>query len=140
LIIRQRASAICFHNNELLVVRLKDPYSKIEHWFPPGGAVEEGEIPAEAARRETLEETGYKIEICVESELVNNYNYLWNNTNYRVTTHWFAAKLLSLEPVKEVDDADYLIAVGWLKKEQWNIEFSFCREILEAVEKLIPRK
>ena len=33
-----------------------------ECWGPPGGAVEPGEIVEEAARRETLEETGLEIE------------------------------------------------------------------------------
>ena len=32
-------------------------------WALPGGNIEEGEIPEQAAVRETFEETGYKIEI-----------------------------------------------------------------------------
>lgn len=32
-------------------------------WTLPGGLVEWGESPAEAARREVLEETGYRIEV-----------------------------------------------------------------------------
>ena len=31
-------------------------------WFPPGGEIEDGETPAEAARREVREETGVLLE------------------------------------------------------------------------------
>ena len=36
---------------------------KLNNWTPPGGHIEEGEIPCESVIRETKEETGYDIEI-----------------------------------------------------------------------------
>ncbi len=38
-------------------------HSKIGGWLPPGGHIEEGEFPDEAALRETKEETGLDVEL-----------------------------------------------------------------------------
>lgn len=56
--------------------RVEDPEGRValvrnrwsEGWLPPGGAVEAGETPAEAARREVREETG--LEAAVGDALV----------------------------------------------------------------------
>ena len=37
-------------------------HNKIQAWLPPGGHIEEGELPEEAALREVLEETGLEVE------------------------------------------------------------------------------
>ncbi len=38
-------------------------HKKLDMWLQPGGHIEEGETPTEAAKREVLEETGHEIEI-----------------------------------------------------------------------------
>lgn len=43
--------------NRLLLMKRSDSGC----WGPPGGAVEPGEVVEEAARRETLEETGLQV-------------------------------------------------------------------------------
>ena len=54
------ASAVVFNKmNEILLVKHK----RFGLWIIPGGQLNEGEAPHEAAVRETLEETGIKIEI-----------------------------------------------------------------------------
>ena len=37
-------------------------HNKIQSWLPPGGHIEEGELPEEAALREVREETGLEVE------------------------------------------------------------------------------
>ncbi|MDX8431556.1 MAG: NUDIX domain-containing protein [Candidatus Algichlamydia australiensis] len=37
-------------------------HKKLQRWLPPGGHVEENESPAEAARREVMEECGLEID------------------------------------------------------------------------------
>lgn len=42
---------------------LLHPHRKLGIWLPPGGHVEPGELPDEAAVREVLEETGVAVEL-----------------------------------------------------------------------------
>ena len=49
-------------DDRILLIRIEDPaISEPDLWITPGGACESAESPAEAARRELIEETG----ICV---------------------------------------------------------------------------
>lgn len=44
-------------------------HKKLQKWLPPGGHIEPNETPPEAARRETLEETGYRIELIQDEHI-----------------------------------------------------------------------
>jgi 8-oxo-dGTP diphosphatase len=56
------AGTVIHRRGKMLVIkRAEEPHLGL--WTFPGGIVEEGESPAEAAVRETLEEVGLKVEI-----------------------------------------------------------------------------
>jgi 8-oxo-dGTP pyrophosphatase MutT (NUDIX family) len=113
---RVRASAVCRHGDRLLVVRLRDPVSGIEAVFPPGGAIEAGEMPSAAATRETLEETGLRTRIDETTARVETYPYRWSGTDYDVTTHFFEAELdepFALE-LPKVEDSAYNLGASWM--------------------------
>lgn len=55
---------IVFSNKVLLVA-----HRKLGKWLPPGGHIEEGEIPEDALRREILEEVGVHVEIITEADI-----------------------------------------------------------------------
>ena len=109
---RTRTGVICLQHNQLLTIELQDPVTRKRFWSVPGGAVETGETIAEAAVRETLEETGYQVELTSEG-YATRYDFFWNTTRYDCTTWWYSAKLLSDEAAL-VDDADYLLQARWL--------------------------
>ena len=72
---REFTSSVYLINNQtvLLIFHLK-----LQKWLPPGGHVEANETPAEAARREVMEETGIEIEFELDENI--NLSY-WNATS-----------------------------------------------------------
>ncbi|MFB6100563.1 MAG: NUDIX hydrolase [Candidatus Nanohalobium sp.] len=52
-------------DSEVLLMK----HSKLGEWIQPGGHIEEGETPEEAARRETREEVGVKIKFLDRPEI-----------------------------------------------------------------------
>ena len=66
---RPRACGALIHNNSILMVRHVEPTRS--YWTLPGGGLEAGETPAEAAVREVWEETGL---------LVKAVRLLWEGT------------------------------------------------------------
>jgi 8-oxo-dGTP pyrophosphatase MutT (NUDIX family) len=57
------ASGLVLDGSKVLLIF--HPY--IKKWFQPGGHIDEGELPIEAAIREVYEETGYVCELDVEN-------------------------------------------------------------------------
>jgi len=69
------ATTIVFNNKEEILLTQRnykdDPANRYHGaWGFPGGAIEENEQPLEAAIRETLEETGIKIDIISDRPIV----------------------------------------------------------------------
>ena len=56
---RPRACSALIHNKEILMVQHREPTRS--YWTLPGGGIEAGESPAEAAVREVWEETGLRV-------------------------------------------------------------------------------
>ncbi len=71
------------------------------HWLTPGGGVEQGEHPREAARRETLEETGIEIDLPGDAEavLVTRREWSWRGVDYDQVDHFFLVRVPDGLPV-----------------------------------------
>ncbi len=125
---------MCVAEGHLLVVRLRDPVSGVEGIFPPGGAIEAGETAAEAARRETREETGLDVIVHPESEHVERYPFVWAGVAYDVTTAFFAASLEGpFAPPPVVHDADYLLGAVWMPVDEALAAMSVHPDIARAI-------
>lgn len=88
--IRRRAGVVCIEDGKLLMVRLTDPSTGMSYLFPPGGAIEPGETPEQAALRETREETGYEVTLRGKA-VVHRYSFVWGGVTHRCETHFFGA-------------------------------------------------
>ena len=131
---RIRTGVICVHNAQVLAIELQDPDSREKFWSFPGGQVETGETPAQAAVRETQEETGYQVTLS-SAPYVNHYIFHWNRIDYNCTTHWFKAELIDAEP-HIVDDADYLLRAEWLDWPSSKALFDYHSALADAIDQL----
>ena len=61
-------------------------HRKLGMWPPPGGHIEKGELPDEAAAREVFEETGVKIELVGERrEDVDINSVAWPGKSHKMS-------------------------------------------------------
>ena len=133
-----RAQCIVHNTNRVLMLRQK--YSKDGHefWCLPGGTIEEGETPAEAAIRELKEECCVDGIIIQETSVViypsnvKNYTFLIDIGNQkpvlgtdpdysRDDQHLVELKWLTLSEIPERDRA-YLWAAGLRSLEEFRAE------------------
>ncbi len=138
--IRTRASLVCAHRDRILMVQLQDPMTKVSRWFPPGGKVEDGETPEEAAIRETFEETGFKVRIVPGKKLIAEYPFNWNGDDSFCITHCFLGELD--EPFREpqpVKDASYNLGSKWYSVVEVDELLGFNEIIHDTVMKLLSR-
>lgn len=122
----------------LLCVRLRDPVTGEVRTYVPGGAIESGETPAETARREAREETGYDVAVDAASERVERYPFTWAGHEVDCTTHFFRASLVTPrdEPVPVSNDSIHA-GVLWLPLDRLGQEFAFHATIFAAVRSLV---
>ena len=106
-----RAQCIIHRGNKLLIVKLKHLEDGHEFWCMPGGRIEEGETPAEAAIRELKEECGVVGTVVRElgdiESVSEGYNRIYS----------FLTEIGTQEPVKGTDpdcEEERLLDVGWL--------------------------
>lgn len=131
---RKRASVICLRDGHLLCLKVKDPGDGRESYILPGGAIEAEETAAEAAIRETFEETGYTVALR-KPPMTLAYEYPWGGHLVPCHTTFFAAKLDFASRIATEDDP-FIIEVLWLPTADIAVAFgvhSGVRDIILAM-------
>ncbi len=137
-IIRRRVSVVVVHQGQVLGFHAEDPHNHRRYFFLPGGVIEEGETPSEAACRETLEETGYQIELVGGLSLERQYDFEWNGQINHCLTQYLAGRLVTPEAA-EVQDAPYHRGAGWVPIQDIPKVFAYHQEVLEPTQWLAER-
>ncbi|MEP6600105.1 MAG: NUDIX domain-containing protein [Actinomycetota bacterium] len=79
----------------LIHEHLEEGDAVVDHWLTPGGGVEPGETLAQAAVRETFEETGLSVELAANAPVVHKRRRMWSwrGVTYDQTDHYFLAQI-----------------------------------------------
>ncbi len=81
---RISAKVICFNQEgKILLNKGKTLYQDKEFWCVPGGGVEEGESIYQAAEREVLEESGYRVKVD-KIVFIQDYEHSNNERNVEI--------------------------------------------------------
>jgi 8-oxo-dGTP pyrophosphatase MutT (NUDIX family) len=72
------------------------------HWLTPGGGLEAGEQPGDAAVREVYEETGLRVQLPPSAQpvLIARRRWSWAGVSYNQVDHYFVARVASGSPIE----------------------------------------
>ena len=112
---RPAARVICLDGaGSVLLLHWRDPGSGALLWEPPGGGIDPGETPVEAARRELVEETGLDPDAVGEEWVTVERDLLWNGRHFVGAESFFLARFPEAAPALGRD--------GLLPDEQENLQ------------------
>jgi 8-oxo-dGTP diphosphatase len=121
-------SASLFHSNQLLMVQRAHPPAEGQ-WALPGGAVQLGETPEEALKREMMEECQLSIEI---HRLNHVATRLFFDKAGRIQYHYIILNYLCTAGSVSVRSGSDALACKWIDQSKLH-ELDLAEGILETV-------
>ncbi|GAA4227777.1 8-oxo-dGTP pyrophosphatase MutT (NUDIX family) [Streptosporangium album] len=116
---RAAARVVCVDGGgRVLLMHWRDPVSGVTLWEPPGGGIDPGETPFEAARRELAEETGLPGGAVLNRWVPVRRKFDWLGTHYVKTERFYLARFDGTPEVLPIaftaEENDTWLGSGWL--------------------------
>ena len=133
---RPSARIICLDDQgRILLLRWRDPFDGSTKWEPPGGGIDAGETPLQAARRELNEETGLPSDLIEPRPAEIARTFRWNGRDHE-HIEWFYLARTSKTDVRPAgllaDESDNYLGYRWFSLE----EIQLSRERIEPIQLL----
>ncbi|MFC4123199.1 NUDIX hydrolase [Nonomuraea zeae] len=96
---RPAARVVCLdRDGRVLLMHWYDPIAGRDVWEPPGGGLDPGETPLEAARRELTEETGLPGAAVLDGFVAVERDFCWYGVRYLKTEPFYLARFDEARP------------------------------------------
>ncbi|MEU9890030.1 NUDIX domain-containing protein [Sphaerisporangium sp. NPDC051011] len=115
---RPAARVVCVDGDgRVLLLRWRDTVAGRVFWEPPGGGIDPGETPLEAARRELAEETGLPGDAVIDVSVPVERDYHWLGVHYVKVEPFYLARFGGSPQVAPAtltsEEQDTLLGHGW---------------------------
>jgi 8-oxo-dGTP pyrophosphatase MutT (NUDIX family) len=138
----ERAAArviVLDEHDAVLLLRGFDPTrpDRGSWWFTPGGGLDPGESPADAARRELHEETGLLVAELGSAHFERDVTFEFEGVTYRQHEHYFALRTTRFEPARDAwTDVEQRSVLG---HRWWGVDELAATDAVVHPEQLVDR-
>ncbi|MCK2217971.1 NUDIX domain-containing protein [Actinomadura sp. ATCC 31491] len=96
---RPAARVVCLdRDGRVLLLHWYDRVARAEVWEPPGGGIDPGETPLDAARRELTEETGLPGSAVLDLSVEVGRDFRWHGVRYVKDEPFYLARFPGARP------------------------------------------